>query len=125
MQDATGYGLMRLRGTLVPVANIGSTLGMLLFVVGLALQITPLAWIGFVAFGAAFVFTVVTLPVELDASRRAMATLTGSRLIATTEYKQAKSVLDAAALTYVAAVAQAVSQLLYYGMLLLGGRRND
>lgn len=125
VQDATGYGLMRVRASLVPLANIGSTLGIWLFVIGLALRLTPLSWIGFFAFAAAFAFTVVTLPVELDASRRAMAMLTSNRLIATLEYKQAKSVLDAAALTYVAAVAQALSQLLYYGLLLLGGRRRD
>jgi uncharacterized protein len=125
VQDATGYGLMRVRSSLVPVANIGSTLGIWLFVIGLAMRITPLAWVGFLAFGVAFAFTVITLPVELDASRRAMAMLTGNHLLATMEYKQAKSVLDAAALTYVAAVAQALSQLLYYGLLLLSGRRRD
>ena len=74
---------------------------------------------------AAFLFTIVTLPVELDASRRAMAMLSSNRLIATTEYNLAKSVLDAAALTYVAAAAQALSQVLYYGMLLLGAGRRD
>jgi len=126
VQDATGYKMMSFRATLVPVANLGSTLGVWLFILGFALQITPLAWVGLIGFLAAFVFTVVTLPVELDASRRAMAMLTSNHLIATTEYGQAKSVLDAAALTYVAAAAQAFSQLLYYGFLLLGsGRRRD
>ena len=126
VQDQTGYSLMRVRAGLVPVAQLGSTLGIWLFIIGFATQLTGLAWVGFFLFAAAFLFTLVTLPVELDASRRAMAMLTSSRLIATTEYGMAKSVLDAAALTYVAAVAQSLSQLLYYGFLLLGaGRRRD
>jgi hypothetical protein len=125
VQDATGYEMMRVRAALVPAANLGSTLGIWLFILGFALQITPLAWVGLFAFVAAFLFTVVTLPVELDASRRAMAMLTSNHLIASTEYGMAKSVLDAAALTYVAAVAQALSQLLYFGFMLMGGRRRD
>lgn len=125
VQDATGYGMMRLRAALVPAAQLGSTLGIWLFIIGFAMQLTPLAWLGFFFFLAAFLFTIVTLPVELDASRRAMAMLTSTRLIATTEYPLAKSVLDAAALTYVAAAAQALGQVLYYGMLLLGGGRRS
>ena len=126
VQDATGYSMMRVRSTLVRPAQLGSTLGVWLFIIGFAVQMTSLAWLGFALFIAAFVFTIVTLPVELDASKRAMAMLSGSRLIATTEYGMAKSVLDAAALTYVAAAAQALSQVLYYGYMLLGaGRRND
>lgn len=124
VQDATGYSMMRVRATLAPAAQLGSTLGVWLFIIGLVLRLTPLAWVGLFAFMAAFLFTVVTLPVELDASKRAMAMLTSSRMIATTEYNLAKSVLDAAALTYVAAIAQALSQVLYYGYLLLG-RRDD
>ncbi len=126
VQDATGYSMMRVRATLVPAARLGSTLGIWLFFIGFALRVTPLAWVGFFAFVVAFLFTIVTLPVELDASRRAMALLSSSHLVATTEYPLAKSVLDAAALTYVAAAAQALSQVLYYGFMLLGvGRRND
>lgn len=126
VQDATGYSMMRVRATLVPAAQLGSTLGIWLFFIGFALRVTPLAWVGFFAFVVAFLFTIVTLPVELDASRRAMALLSASHLVATTEYPLAKSVLDAAALTYVAAAAQALSQVLYYGFMLLGmGRRND
>lgn len=124
-QDATGYSMMRVRSTLVPAAQLGSSLGVWLFILGFILRISPLAWAGFGLFLLAFAFTIVTLPVELDASKRAMAMLSSSRLIATTEYSMAKSVLDAAALTYVAAAAQALSQVLYYGFMLLGGRRND
>jgi uncharacterized protein len=126
VQDATGYSMMRVRSTLVPAAQLGSTLGVWLFIIGLAVSITPLAWAGFLMFIAAFLFTVVTLPVELDASKRAMAMLSSNRLVATTEYPLAKSVLDAAALTYVAAAMQALSQVLYYGFMLFGaGRRDD
>jgi len=125
VQDATGYSMMRLRATLVPAAQLGSSLGVWLFIIGFMLRLTPLAWTGFGLFLAAFAFTIVTLPVELDASKRAMAMLSGTRLIATTEYNMAKSVLDAAALTYVAAAAQALSQVLYYGFMLIGGRRDD
>lgn len=126
VQDATGYSMMRVRATLVPAAQLGSTLGIWLFFIGFALRVTPLAWIGFFAFLVAFLFTIVTLPVELDASRRAMVMLSGNHLVATTEYSMAKSVLDAAALTYVAAATQALSQVLYYGFLLLGsGRRRE
>ena len=123
VQDATGYRMMRVRSTLVPVAQLGSTAGIWLFMIGFMLRLTPLAWIGFFAFVAAFLFTIVTLPVELDASRRAMAMLSSNHLVATTEFPLAKSVLDAAALTYVAAAAQALSQVLYYGLLLMGGGR--
>lgn len=125
VQDATGYSMMRVRSTLVPAAQLGSTLGVWLFIIGFIVRITPLAWLGFAMFLAAFAFTIVTLPVELDASRRAMAMLSSTRLIATTEYNLAKSVLDAAALTYVAAAAQALSQVLYYGFMLIGGRRDE
>jgi Zn-dependent membrane protease YugP len=125
VQDATGYSMMRVRSTLVPAAQLGSTLGVWLFIIGFIVRISPLAWLGFALFLAAFAFTIVTLPVELDASRRAMAMLSSTRLIATTEYNMAKSVLDAAALTYVAAAAQALSQVLYYGFMLIGGRRDD
>jgi hypothetical protein len=126
VQDATGYSMMRVRASLVPIAQLGSTAGIWLFMIGFIMRITPLAWVGFFAFVAAFLFTVVTLPVELDASRRAMAMLSSNHLVATTEYGLAKSVLDAAALTYVAAAAQALSQVLYYGFLLVGlGRRDD
>jgi len=125
VQDATGYSMMRVRSTLVPAAQIGSSLGVWLFIIGFVVGISPLAWTGFGLFLLAFAFTIVTLPVELDASKRAMAMLSGNRLIATTEYSKAKSVLDAAALTYVAAAAQALSQVLYYGFMLLGGRRDE
>lgn len=113
VQDATGFGLMKVRTAIVPVANLGSQLGYLLFVLGFVFQFTGLVWVGIVLFSAAVVFTLITLPVELDASRRAMIMLKANGLVSTLEIDGAQSMLNAAALTYVAALAQAVSQLLY------------
>jgi Zn-dependent membrane protease YugP len=124
VQDATAFGLMRLRTVLVPVANLGSNLGYILFFLGLVLQVVDLAYLGIVLFGAAVLFTLVTLPVELDASRRAMTMLRASGMVGTTELSGAQSMLTAAALTYVAALAQALGQLLYM-VLRAGGRRSD
>lgn len=124
VQDATAFGLMRLRTVLVPVANLGSNLGYILFFLGLVLQVTDLAYLGIILFGAAVLFTLVTLPVELDASRRAMIMLRASGMVSTTELDGARSMLTAAALTYVAALAQALAQLLYM-VFRAGSRRDD
>jgi hypothetical protein len=124
VQDATAFGLMRVRTVLVPVANLGSNLGYILFFLGLVLQVTDLAYLGIVLFGAAVLFTLVTLPVELDASRRAMIMLRASGMVSTTELDGARSMLTAAALTYVAALAQALAQLLYM-VFRAGSRRDD
>jgi Zn-dependent membrane protease YugP len=88
------------------------------------LQVTGLAYVGILLFGAAVLFTLVTLPVELDASRRAMVMLRASGMVSTTELSGAQSMLTAAALTYVAALAQALAQLLYM-VFRAGGRRSD
>jgi uncharacterized protein len=125
VQDATAFGLMRLRTLLVPAANLGSNLGYILFFLGLVLQVTDLAYLGIILFGAAVVFTLVTLPVELDASRRAMVMLRASGMMGTTELSGAQSMLNAAALTYVAALAQALAQLLYMVFRANGSRRSD
>ena len=106
--------------------NFGSQLGPLLFFVGLLLQFDFLMWLGIIFFSGAFIFALVTLPVELDASRRAMNMLTSSGLIVDPQEKRgARAVLTAAALTYVAALLTALFQLLYYIMLAAGGRRRD
>lgn len=126
VQDATAYAPLRLRAGLVPVLTFGSYLGPILFMVGLVFQSFNLALIGVLFFAAAAVFALITLPVERDASRRALAMLESSGLVASTGERGAvKSVLSAASLTYVAAVAQAVSTLLYYVFLLGGMRRRD
>lgn len=125
VQDQQGYAMMRFRSSLVPAANLGSTLGIWLFVGGLMLNLSGLAWVGVALFSAAVVFTLVTLPVELNASSRALEMLKGTNLLSPHDMKGAKSVLRAAALTYVAALAQAVMQLLYFVLLLSGGRRRS
>jgi len=125
VQHAEGYGPLRLRSAIVPVVNIGTWLGPILFIIGFLLQAYDLAVLGVIAFAGAAVFSLVTLPVELNASARAMQMLTNTGLVTQQEYNGAKSVLSAAALTYVAAAAQSISTLLYYVFLLGGLRRND
>jgi Zn-dependent membrane protease YugP len=124
IQDAQGYALMRARTAIVPVANIGSQLGGFLVILGVIMQMTTLAWIGVAAFATAVLFSLLTLPVELDASSRAMKLLTNMGIVDRTEHGQARSVLTAAAFTYVAGLAVAVLNLLYYLMLVSGMGRS-
>lgn len=125
IQDATAYQPMRLRTGLVPVAGIGSNLGYILFLIGLFMSYFQLAALGLVLFSGAAVFAAVTLPVEFNASNRAMALLEANGLVTQQDSGMARKVLDAAALTYVAGLAQALSQVLYYAFLLTGMRRSD
>jgi Zn-dependent membrane protease YugP len=125
IQDATAYAPMRVRTGLVPVAGLGSNLGIILFFIGFAISSFQLATVGLVLFSAVAVFAAVTLPVEFNASSRALALLDANGLVTRQDHDMAKQVLDAAALTYVAGLAQALSQVLYYGMLLSGMRRRD
>lgn len=120
MQDKTGYPLLKLRAGIVPLVQIGSSLGYIALLGGLMLGITGLAWLGVLLFSGGALFALVTLPVELDASNRAMQMLQASRLVTGEETAQVKSVLGAAALTYIAALAQAFSQLLYFIFMALG-----
>ncbi len=125
-QDARNYTPLRVRSGLVPVVNFGSWLGPILFFIGLLMNYTELAWAGVIFFAGAAVFALVTLPVELNASQRAMQMLTANGLVVSdSERKGVKKVLNAAALTYVAALAQALSTLLYYVFLLTGFSRDD
>jgi hypothetical protein len=125
-QDAKAYTPMRIRSGLVPVVNFTSWLGPILFMLGWWLSVRPIAWLGIIAFGGAALFALVTLPVEINASQRGLRMLEQTGLVTSrAERKQARRVLMAAALTYVAALAQAVSTLLYYVFLLGGGRRRD
>lgn len=125
IQDAQAYAPMRIRGALVGPANIGSNLGFVFLFLGLITQATGLVWLGIALFTAAVAFTLVTLPVELDASRRAMAMLSSSGVVTVQEQDGARAVLNAAAWTYVAALLQAVSTLLYYLFLVVGMQRDD
>lgn len=112
MQHADGYAAFRLRSAIVPVANLGSNLGLILFVIGLAFyQNGLLMGIGILLYSAAVLFTLVTLPVEFNASSRAMAQLSERNILVADELTGAKKVLDAAALTYVAAALMAILQL--------------
>ncbi len=123
-QQAQAYALLRLRSGLVPVVNITSWLAPLLFFAGLFLNVLQLAEVGLLFFCGAVVFALVTLPVELDASRRALRLLQEANIIVDErDLKGARAVLNAAALTYVAALAQAILTMLYYASLLSGRRR--
>ncbi len=121
MQDKVDYFPLKLRSALVPVVNIGSTLGWILIIVGLILQISDIAWLGVAAFGTGALFALATLPVELNASSRAKVLLTESGLIQTQQDQQGvNAVLRAAAFTYVATLATALLQLLYWVMRVSG-----
>ncbi len=123
MQDSQGYVPLKLRSAIVPAVKVGSWLGPLLFIVGMLFASSNLSLVGLVLFSLTLVFALVTLPVEFDASRRAMVLLQQSGLTTVEEQAQVKKVLSAAAMTYVAAAVQALSTLLYY-MTLLNRRRD-
>jgi len=112
IQHHTAYSALSLRSAILPMANIGSKLAIPLFLGGMLMRMDFLITIGIVLFIGAVAFTLVTLPVEFNASRRAMAQLTSGGFLRNDEIQGAKSVLDAAALTYVAAAAMAVVQLI-------------
>lgn len=122
LQDVDDYKFMNLRASLVPAVNLGSRLGPILIFAGFMLQLFGLAWVGVILFAAVLLFHVVTLPVEFDASRRALNLIDEYGILQGEENKGAKSVLQAAALTYVATAFTALLNLMYYVLLLL--RRN-
>jgi Zn-dependent membrane protease YugP len=122
LQHKEGYAPLKWRSMMVPTVQIGSWLGPIIFIIGLLMSSitgTTIAWIGLGLFALVAVFALVTLPVEFDASRRARAWLTDTGMIYREEMTGVNSVLNAAALTYVAGAAQAISTLLYYAFLLL------
>lgn len=126
LQDKMNYGPLRLRSAIVPAVQFGSWLGPIIFMVGFFMAGTfgeSLAWLGILLFGATALFALVTLPVEFDASRRAKQQLASSGILSPQEIQGVDKVLDAAALTYVAAAVQAITTVLYY--VLLMGRRRD
>lgn len=125
VQDQLGYAPLRVRSGLVPVVNLGTWMGVILFFLGIVIQISGLAWLGIIFFSGSVVFALVTVPVERDASRRALQMLTANGLLGTTDQQGVQSVLSAASLTYVAALAQALSQLLYFVFLATGMSRRD
>jgi len=129
VQDQVGYSYMRFRTSLVPAANLGSTLGYVFVILGFLLAMFGAAfgmtvvWVGVFLFSLAVLFSLVTLPVEYNASNRARQMLRSTGMVSTEEFNGASAVLSAAALTYVAATLQAVAQLFYFVMLAMGGNR--
>ena len=125
LQHSAGYAPLQIRSAIVPVVQFGSSLAPILILVGFLLRLTPLAWVGVILFAGAVVFSLITLPVEFDASRRAKALLTQSGIVTHEEAGGVSAVLNAAGWTYVAAAIAAIGQLLYYVLLLTGGSRRD
>lgn len=126
VQHATGYMPIKLRNTLVPVANIGSMVGPYLIILGIILSsFSFLIDVGIVLFSAAVLFQIVTLPVEFNASNRAIKILENDMYLEADEVPAVKKVLGAAAMTYVAAAAVSVANLLRFILLASGRRRDD
>lgn len=125
IQHSQHYGPLALRSLLVPTVQLGSWLGPIVFMVGFLFQSNNLALIGFLLFAGTAVFSIITIPVEMDASRRAKELLASTGIVYSGEMEGVNNVLDAAALTYVAGAVQVLSTLLYYGLLLFGGRRRS
>ena len=122
VQYAEGYTPMKIRSAIIPITNIGSKLALPIFIIGLLFSY-ELAMFGIILFSLTAVFQAVTLPVEFNASRRAIKALEGCGRLDGDDIKGARKVLTAAALTYVAALASALSQILR--LLLIANRRRD
>jgi len=121
VQHQTGYWFIKVRTAIIPVCNIGASISPLLIILGFALSWIELYWLGIILFGTVAVFQLVTLPVEFNASRRAIAILEANGTLTYDELKGARAVLSAAALTYVAALVTSLLQLFYF--LSLSNRR--
>lgn len=128
LQHAFGYLPLQLRNIAVPLANFGSPIGMLLLFAGIGFGMTPfgkmMAWAGVVLFSGVVIFQVINLPVEFNASTRGKQQLVDLGIVDAYEMGPVRSVLTAAALTYVAAALQSLMQLLYFLMILMGGSRS-
>ncbi len=124
IQDKEGYSFMRVRSAILPAANIGSNFGPWIFLIGAFAGASGLMNIGIWLFAAAALFQLVTLPVEFDASNRALKILGRMNFLNNQEMSGARAVLTAAAMTYVAALANSLAQILYY-VSILQGRRED
>jgi Zn-dependent membrane protease YugP len=123
IQHATAYAPLQFRSALVPVAQIGSQFGPYIVMGGFMLGVAGMVELGIILFGAAVLFQLVTLPVEFDASRRAVLEMERLGLATRADVGGSKAVLNAAAMTYVAAAAASAAYLLYYVMMFMG-RRN-
>lgn len=125
IQHHVGYSPLAMRSSLVPIANLGSAAAWPFIIIGLMLGSTNLGLIGILLFSFSVAFQLITLPVEYNASSRALRELQNLQILQTQESKYAKEVLDAAALTYVAAAAAAILQMLRLLILFGGNRRRD
>ena len=123
MQDRHGYAPLKLRSALVPVVNVGSNLYFPIFLAGILFSWQPLLYVGIACFALTLVFSLVTLPVEFNASHRAIAALQQGGYVSEDELRGVKAVLDAAALTYVAAAISSLLQLVR--LLILSRNRRD
>ena len=129
VQHAEEYGPLKLRSAIIPITNIGSSLSIPIFFIGLLFNYTLLMNIGILLFGLVALFQLITLPVEFNASHRALQTLENEQLLYDDELPGARKVLKAAALTYVAALLMSALQLLRYVLIFVGrnnrGRRDN
>nr|WP_294082636.1 zinc metallopeptidase [Sphaerobacter sp.] len=125
LQHKSGYVPLQIRSLLVPAASIGSNLGWIMILAGIVIGLTQLAWLGIAFFAAGTLFALVTLPVEFNASNRALQMLTTMGIADRTEYQQNREVLNAAALTYIAGFLAALMQLLYWLSIVSGMNRRD
>jgi Zn-dependent membrane protease YugP len=125
IQHAAGYVPLRARAMLVPLVQLGSTIGWIALLFGFAIHAAGLVWTGVLLFASGSLFALVTLPVEFDASRRAMGALQALGLVTAAELDGASEVLSAAAWTYVAGFLQTVSQLFYFTVQALGLSRGN
>lgn len=123
MQHQEGYLPLRIRSSILPMASFGSKAGVPIIVLGLFLSFSPLVTVGIWVFSLAVLFQIITLPVEFDASRRALLTLENTGLLSYEEVGAGRKVLKAAAMTYVASAAAAAVQLMRF--VLMNGRRRD
>jgi uncharacterized protein len=122
LQHAKAYAPLQIRSSLVPVAQIGQNFGPWIVVGGFVLGVAGMVEVGIALFGAAVLFQLVTLPVEFDASKRAVVEMERLGLATSADVGGSKQVLNAAALTYVAAAAASVAYLMYYVMMFMGNR---
>ena len=122
VQHARGYVAMKVRSALVPIANFGSSVWLILLLIGIFLNMMQLFWLGIIFYAFAVLFQIVTLPVEYNASARAVEWLQTSRTMQGAQLAQAKEALSWAARTYLVAALSAIASVLYYVFLILGRR---
>ncbi|MCM1114747.1 MAG: zinc metallopeptidase [Clostridium sp.] len=122
-QHAQGYAPLKLRNFVIPATRIGSALGVPLALIGMVIYSDPLIYAGIILYSVVALFQLITLPVEFNASKRALQTIDSNEFLDSEEYKGARKVLTAAALTYVAALASAIATLLRLLLILNRGNR--